>query len=260
MALELLAQAHLMRGDVRAAEAALAEAVASAPVGGSYAFYSLALLASVAMGRGDWDAAERYTRESHLRLGPMEAADAASTIVVHAAAARVALHRGDVTRGREELVHAQLLRPLASYALPAVVVHALIEVARAYLATGDPAGAGNAIAEAERVLRRRPDLGELPKQLGDVRRRVHESARTLVGPSTLTPAELRLLPMLSTHLMFQEIADRLHVSRHTVKAQVVSIYGKLGASSRGEAVDRAIAAGLLEPFPGLRLTARPSRE
>jgi ATP/maltotriose-dependent transcriptional regulator MalT len=45
------------------------------------------------------------------------------------------------------------------------------------------------------------------------------------------------------------------VSRHTVKTQTVSIYGKLGASSRGEAVDRAIELGLLEPFPGLRLTA-----
>jgi LuxR family maltose regulon positive regulatory protein len=254
VALEGLAQAHLMRGEVDAAEAVLVDAIAAAPSGGSYAFYALALRASVAMGRGEWGAAERYARDSHLRLSRMEAADAASAILVHAVAARVALHRGDAAHGREELVHAQLLRPLASYALPGVVVHALIEVARAYLSTGDPAGAGNAIAEAERILRRRPDLGSLPDQLGDVRRRVRESAHTLVGPSTLTPAELRLLPMLSTHLMFQEIADRLHVSRHTVKTHVVSIYGKLGVSSRGDAVERAIEIGLLEPFPGLRLT------
>jgi LuxR family maltose regulon positive regulatory protein len=66
--------------------------------------------------------------------------------------------------------------------------------------------------------------------------------------------------MLSTHLMFEEIAERLYVSRHTVKAQVVSIYGKLGVSSRGEAVDRAIEIGLLEPFPGLRLTVRTAAD
>ncbi len=83
------------------------------------------------------------------------------------------------------------------------------------------------------------------------------ASEALAGPSTLTPAELRVLPMLSTHLMFEEIAERLHVSRHTVKTQVVAIYGKLGVSSRGEAVERAIEIGLLEPFPGLRLTARP---
>jgi hypothetical protein len=66
--------------------------------------------------------------------------------------------------------------------------------------------------------------------------------------------------MLSTHLMFEEIADRLHVSKHTVKAQVVSIYGKLDVSSRGEAVDRAIEIGLLEPFSGLRFAGRPQMD
>ena len=122
----------------------------------------------------------------------------------------------------------------------------------------DPAGAGSAVAEAERIVLRRPGLGVLVEQLTELRRRSAESAHALAGPSTLTPAELRVLPLLSTHLMFEEIAERLHVSRHTVKTQVVSIYGKLDVSSRGEAVDRAIEIGLLEPFPGLRLTARVS--
>jgi LuxR family maltose regulon positive regulatory protein len=182
-----------------------------------------------------------------------------SGMLVHAVTARVAFHHGDVARGRAERVHAQLLRPLLSHALPATVVLGLLEVARAYLATADAAGAGAAVAEAERVLRRRPDLGALSVQLADVRRRVHESARAMVGPSTLTPAELRLLPLLSTYLLFQDIADRLGVSKHTVKTQAVSIYGKLGASTRGDAVDRAIELGLLEPFPGLRLTASRQR-
>jgi LuxR family transcriptional regulator, maltose regulon positive regulatory protein len=258
LALELLAQAHLMCGDATAAEAVLADAVAAAQAGGSYAFYALALWASVAMGRGDWSAAERYARESHVRIGRMGAAEGASAMLVHAVSARVAIHHGDPVHGREELVHAQLLQPLVSWVLPEVV-RALIEVARAYLAIADPAGAGSAVSEAERVLRHRADLGVLSEQVAEVRRRIRESSSTLVGPSTLTPAELRLLPLLSTHLMFQEIADRLHVSRHTVKTQVVSIYGKLGVSSRGDAVDRAIALGLLEPFPGLRLTApRPA--
>jgi LuxR family maltose regulon positive regulatory protein len=184
---------------------------------------------------------------------------AASTVLVHAVAARVAIHHGDLAHGREELVHAQLVRPLASHALPTVIV-ALLEVARAYLAIADPAGAGSAVAEAERILQRRPNLGVLAEQVAEIRGRVHGASETLALPSTLTPAELRVLPMLSTHLMFEEIADRLHVSKHTVKAQVVSIYGKLGVSSRGEAVDRAIEIGLLEPFPGLRFAGRPRRD
>ena len=39
----------------------------------------------------------------------------------------------------------------------------------------------------------------------------------------LTPAELRLLPLLATHLSFREIADQLALSRNTVKTQAISI-------------------------------------
>jgi LuxR family maltose regulon positive regulatory protein len=63
---------------------------------------------------------------------------------------------------------------------------------------------------------------------------------------------------MSTYLTFQDIADRMAISRNTVKTHVVSIYGKLQASSRGEAVERAVDLGLLEPFPGLLPGRRPT--
>ena len=62
----------------------------------------------------------------------------------------------------------------------------------------------------------------------------------------LTGAELRLLPLLSTHLSFPEIASELFLSRNTVKSQAYSIYHKLGASSRSQAVARSYELGLLE--------------
>lgn len=254
LACEVLAVGHVLRGDASEADAVLAVAIDAAPRHGSYAFYALALRASLAMARRDWDAAARYAHEAHDRFGKMEFDAVASSVLVHAVTARVAIHRGDLRRGREELVHAQLVRPLASYALPSTAVVALLEVARAYLAIADPAGAASALAEAEGVLRRRPGLGILGAQVGELRRQSRGSAQALAGPSTLTPAELRVLPILATHLKFEEIGARLHVSRHTVKSQVVSIYGKLGVSSRGDAVGRAIEIGLLEPFPGLLLT------
>ena len=67
----------------------------------------------------------------------------------------------------------------------------------------------------------------------------------VAGASPLSPAELRLLPYLQTHLTFREIAERLYVSRNTVSSQVTSIYRKLGVSSRTEAVDQATAIGLI---------------
>ena len=63
---------------------------------------------------------------------------------------------------------------------------------------------------------------------------------------SLTGAELRLLPYLATHLTFPEIGNRLFLSRNTVKTEAVSIYRKFGASSRSQAIERAIEVGLIE--------------
>jgi LuxR family maltose regulon positive regulatory protein len=62
----------------------------------------------------------------------------------------------------------------------------------------------------------------------------------------LSGAELRLLPLLTTHLSLPEIGAELFLSPHTVKSQAISIYRKLGASSRREAVACARQSGLLE--------------
>jgi LuxR family maltose regulon positive regulatory protein len=69
--------------------------------------------------------------------------------------------------------------------------------------------------------------------------------QTGLGASSLTTAELRVLPLLPTYLSFREIGERLFVSQHTVKSQAVSIYRKLGVSSRGEAIEHAQQFGLL---------------
>ena len=69
--------------------------------------------------------------------------------------------------------------------------------------------------------------------------------RGATGGSPLSPAELRLLPYLQTHLTFSEIGERLFVSRNTVSTEVASIYRKLGVSSRRDAVQHATVIGLL---------------
>ena len=43
-----------------------------------------------------------------------------------------------------------------------------------------------------------------------------------------------------------EIAMRLNISEHTIKFHIRSILGKLGASSRTEAVSRGLRSGLIE--------------
>ena len=101
--------------------------------------------------------------------------------------------------------------------------------------------------EIDEVLRRRPALGTLVGEAQALRDRLAEARGSgAPGASALTAAELRLLPLLSTHLTFPEIAAELFVSRSTIKTQVMSIYRKLGASSRSQAIGQARQLGLLE--------------
>jgi DNA-binding NarL/FixJ family response regulator len=63
----------------------------------------------------------------------------------------------------------------------------------------------------------------------------------------LTHAELRVLGYLPTNLTLASIADECFVSRNTVKTQAISIYRKLGVSSRHDAVRVARELALLPP-------------
>ena len=67
----------------------------------------------------------------------------------------------------------------------------------------------------------------------------------LVGPSSLTTAELRVLALMPTHLSFREMGRSLHVSANTVKTHAHAVYRKLDVCSRSEAVVRARGTGLL---------------
>jgi DNA-binding CsgD family transcriptional regulator len=62
---------------------------------------------------------------------------------------------------------------------------------------------------------------------------------------SLTPAETRVLALLTTCQTLAAIGNQLGVGRPTVKTHVANIYKKLGATKRAEAVKLAESAGLL---------------
>jgi len=132
-------------------------------------------------------------------------------------------------------------------------VQARLELAKAHLALLDARGAAVLYREADDIIRRRPKLGTLVAEAEDLRAKLSRAGSQSSGwASTLTAAELRLLPLLTTHLSFREIAERLFVSRNTVKTQAISVYRKLDASSRSEAIERAIELGLVDALPASR--------
>ena len=100
--------------------------------------------------------------------------------------------------------------------------------------------------EVDDLLRRRPGLGDLAGEARALRARLAKQRDSSApGASALTAAE-PALPPLSTHLSFPEIAGELFLSRNTIKSEAISIYRKLGAASRSQAVARSRELGLLE--------------
>ncbi len=244
--LHALGAAQLLAGDHDAADLHFARAVDEATSAGTLPFLALllterGLVADEREMRGDADA---FARQALSIVNDGQYDDYWTSALVFAWCARVAARRGDPTQARELATRAARLRPLLTYVLPVVSVQALLQLALAYLALADEAGASAALGQAKDLLRHRPDLGNLQQQVADLQSRLDTLKFEMVGASALTTAELRLLPLLATHLTLAEIGERLFISRATVKSQTNSVYRKLAVSSRGEAISRLQLLGL----------------
>jgi LuxR family maltose regulon positive regulatory protein len=241
--------AHVLCGAPDCADALFAKAVSAAEDTGAHEELSMALSqrALMAMTADAWDQAEALTWEAAAVARRAGLADSYAMPLICAAQARVALHRGEAQAARQHLTSAQRVRPVLTYAIPHMALQARIELIRAHLTLGDLAGARTLMREIDELLGRRPGLGALASEAEALRARLAtEPASGGPGASTLTAAELRLLPLLATDLSFPEIAAELFLSHNTVKSQGASIYRKLGASSRNQAVARSRELGLLE--------------
>jgi LuxR family transcriptional regulator, maltose regulon positive regulatory protein len=235
---------QVLAGDPEAGDASFQTAAGAGEAGApDVAAEALCERSLLAIKRGDWACAEALAGQA----GTLVSRAGAGGAFTAAVQARVALHRGDIPAVRQHLASAQRLRTQPTYAHPHVAVQAGIELIRVQLALADVAGAQTLMREIDDVLARRPGLGTLVGEAGALRAQLaHQRGSAVPGASALTAAELRLLPLLSTHLPVPEIAAELSLSPHTIKSQMKSVYRKLEATTRNQVVTRAREQGLLE--------------
>ena len=237
---------YLLEGDLARAEPILARALDLATQAGSLPLAGMILAeqCGVAAERDDWPEVTTLARRAATIVETGHFGDYWTSALVYAWASRASAYRGDVGQARFYLGRASRLRPLLTYALPVGSVQALLEMTRSYITLADPEGAAAVLAQVHDILQQRPDLGVLPELAGQLQASLATANARAVGASSLTAAELRLLPLLATHLSYQEIGERLFVSKNTVKTQAYSAYRKLRVSSRSEAVVRTRELGL----------------
>ena len=253
--------ANVLSGDPDEGDASLADAVRIGETTGAHEVLAAALSerSLLAMSRGQWGRARVMAVQAGTAVRQAGIEASYVTPLVCAVQARAALHQGDIPAARQQLISAQRMRPLQTYAIPHVAVQTRIELARAHLMLADVAGARTIMGEIDEILQRRPGLGTLVGEAQELRTRLasergpstsstsgSSSALGAFGASTLTTAELRVLPLLATHLSYPEIAAELFVSPNTIKSQAYSLFRKLGASSRSQAVAQARELALLE--------------
>jgi len=199
---------------------------------------SLGYLAFAAWDLGDRREAHRWATRAVRMVAEADLDGTVFSAIASAAGARAELERGDHRAASRHVESVRRLRPILRAArwLDADLALRCGEVS---LDVGDRPGAVEFAQIADDVLQGYSEAGALPARLGHLQERI-----SLGREYELTAAELRLFHFLPTHLSLQEIADRLHLSRPTVKTQVASIYGKLGVEGRSEAVEAIERLGL----------------
>ena len=249
-ALSFVGLANLLCGDLERADAVFEESAETGDRLGAYPSVSVAIAerSLIAAASGDREQADAFATRALEIVQTANLSEHITSGPVYAASALAALRAGDRDRAQENLTSAHRLRPVLSYAFPSISVQTRLELARVQVGLSDAAGARTLLAEVNDILSHRPDLGVLGQQARELGAHVGtiRSGRS-PGPSTLTGAEIRVLNLLPTYLSFREIGTRLFVSPNTVKSQAISIYRKLGVSSRSEAVQTSRRMGLLEP-------------
>ncbi len=244
-----LAVARWLAGDADGAQLLFSESIeaaASAPGFGDPLARNLSYRAVLAMDQNDWLGAAADVARARSVIETAHMSEYSFNAVVSAASARLALHRNETEVARAELLQAMRLRSLVTWASPWAAVWLRLEMADAHLALADPNGARTLVHEIDDILYHRPKLGVLNARI-EALRELLTKWPTDTATSSLSAAELRLLPYLQTHLSLKQIGQRLYISRNTVATEATSIYRKLGASGRNEAVDRARELGLLAP-------------
>lgn len=167
------------------------------------------------------------------------------TFLYDAARARFAAHSGDRTRTGEEFWIARNKLADVPEGLPVTRLAAHVLLVETALWLGDSASAATLAREATPILDRAPHADFLKVRL-EALSTGHPEVAGRRGDDALTTAELRVLRYLASYYPVPRIAAELYLSPATVRSHAQSVYRKLGAHTRSEAVDLARSAGLID--------------
>jgi LuxR family maltose regulon positive regulatory protein len=205
----------------------------------------LSQLALLAIEEDDWQLAEMLASQARAQVDRSGLGEYPVMALAVAVSALVRSRTGRIEEAAADLrLGSSLLAQLEDFSAW-FEAETWVALARTAARLDDAPSATRMLGEAARVLKLTPDAIVLGEWIEQTARAIETVSASAVRD--LTPAELRVLQFLPTHLSFPEIASQVFLSPNTVKTQAQGVYRKLGVSSRREAVEQARAAGLLGP-------------
>jgi LuxR family maltose regulon positive regulatory protein len=209
-------------------------------------FRVIAHLALVSLELGEVTRAETLARQSVRLCEDRGLADHPAAWTAYLALGLVLCERGKFDEA--EAVLAEGVEPrltkFGDWRIPHAMV--LLALARVRYACGHGHAARALTEEARTLLAACPDPGMLTTWLASTERVLHRlPARPTGMQEELTEAELRVLRLMASDLSQREMGRELYLSVNTIKTHTRTIYGKLGATSRRDAVARARALDLI---------------
>jgi LuxR family transcriptional regulator, maltose regulon positive regulatory protein len=247
-ALAGLGQAHYLLGDAAGASAAFEQArrVPDSSAQAPGAAMVLAYLAFLEIDAGRAASAERLARDALALLEERHLTDAPAAANPQLALGAALMLSSD---GHGAVDHLERSAELSASHSPSYWhVHALLRLADARHRIGRHAEAREAFEAGRSELAVLPDSGILGPMLEETERLLDERHRRegFLG-EPLSESEQRVLRLLADGRSLAEVAKELFLSLNTVKTHRRTIYRKLGATTREEALERAAELGLTAP-------------
>jgi LuxR family transcriptional regulator, maltose regulon positive regulatory protein len=204
--------------------------------------------ALIAADHGDWDACRANVEGAFGLIDERNLGEYWLVALAHLADGRLLRHARRLRDAEAELVRAVVLGRRGVGVVE--LAYALLMLADLRRELGDRRSARELVIEARGLVDQGPDPGPVvPRLLEQAERSLRivtppQGSGVAVGEE-LTVREQAVLGLLTSGLSSREIGDELGVSLNTIKTHTKSLYRKLGATDRREAVARARRLGLL---------------
>ena len=232
-------------GRANGARQALQKAVGHAEASGNdlAGIYARGYLGVIHLEHGEFEQAEHDVEVAMTAAGMPAAAEHFVTMMAHLGHGKVLAERHALADAVRPLERALELARRGAGMIE--VAHGAVALARVKQDLGEADAARDLLRDAQGAVEGCPDIGIMAGMLAEVERRLNADRHVAVRGQELSERELAVLRLLPTALSQREIADALYVSLNTVKSHVRSIFRKLDAASRTEAVDHARELQLL---------------